>query len=58
MLILKIFLVSSNFDIAKEPVMNDLVDMACSLEVTVKNRGSFFLSQCTSLVFLLFWSKN
>ena len=32
MLILKTCLVSSNFDIAKEPVMNDLVDVACNLE--------------------------
>lgn len=54
MLILKTCLVSSNFDIAKEPVMNDLVDVACNLEFTVKKRDSFFVSQCKSSVFLFF----
>ena len=69
MLILKTCLVSSNFDIAKEPVMNDLVDVACNLEFTVKKRDSFFVSQCKSSVFLFFsfrfsslffflWSEN
>ena len=52
MLILKICLVSNNFDIAKEPVVNDLVDVACNLEFTVKKRDSFFVSQCKSSVFL------
>ena len=54
MLILKTCLVSSNFDVAKEPVMNDLVDVACNLEFTVKKRDSFFVSQCKSSVFLFF----
>ena len=54
MLILKICLVSNNFDIAKEPVMNDLVNVACNLEFTVKKRDSFFVSQCKSSVFLFF----
>ena len=39
---LKICLVSNNFDIAKEPVMNDPVDVACNLEFTVKKRDRFF----------------
>ena len=56
MLILKTCLVSSNFDIAKEPVMNDLVDVACNLEFTVKKRDSFFVSQMQvfSFSFLFF----
>ena len=58
MLMLKICPVSNNFDIAKEPVMNDPVDVACNLEFTVKKRDRFFVSQCTSSVFLLFWSKK
>ena len=51
---LKICLVSNNFDIAREPVMNDLVDVACKVEFTVKKRDNFFASQCKFSVFLFF----
>lgn len=54
MLMLKICVVSNNFDIAREPVMNDLVDVACKVEFTVKKRDNFFASQCKFSVFLFF----
>ena len=58
MLMLKSCLVSNNFDIAKEPVMNDLVDVACNLEFTVKKRDRFFVSQCVHLQFFFYFGQR
>lgn len=54
MLILKTCLVSSNYDIAKEPVMNDLVDVACNLEFTAKRETAFLFHNASLQFFFSF----